>query len=91
MRSCGTLRRFCETLSMQDRGPLKRLGKHFTHWNPWNPLVCYAVCVVDQEPQRRQAAIDKLQHLKAVFSEDGTDGLQWENSCMPWTETRRGR
>ena len=71
---------------MQDRGPLKRLGKHFTHWNP---LVCYAVCVVDQEPQRRQAAIDKLQYLKAVFSEDDADGLGEQLHGLG--EQRRGR
>ena len=38
--------------------------------------MCYNdVCVVDQEPQRREAAMDKLQYLKGVFEEEGADGV----------------
>ena len=57
---------------MQVCGPFKRLGKHFTHWNPW---LCYAVCVVDQEPGGEKTAIEQLEYLKAVFSEEGADGV----------------
>ena len=57
---------------MQVCGPFKRLEKHFTHWNPW---LDYAVCVVYQEPRGEKTAIEQLQYLKDVFSEEGADGV----------------
>ena len=37
--------------------------------------MCHAVCVVDQEPRGEKAAIEQLEYLKAVFSEQGIDGM----------------
>ena len=37
--------------------------------------VLYDVCVVDQEPRGDKTAIEQLEHLKAVFSEEGADGV----------------
>ena len=37
--------------------------------------MCCAVCVVDQQPRGEHAAMEKLEYLKAVFSEEGADGV----------------
>ena len=45
----------------------------FADWNPW---LCYAVCVVDQEPRGEKTAVEELQYLKTVFSEKGAHGVR---------------
>ena len=37
--------------------------------------MCYDVCVVDQEPRGGKTAIGQWEYLKAVFSEEGADGV----------------
>ena len=37
--------------------------------------MCCAVCVVDRQPRGEHAAMEKLEYLKAVFSEEGADGV----------------
>ena len=38
-------------------------------------MACYAVRVVDQEPRGEKTAIEQLQYLKDVFSEEGAEGV----------------
>ena len=51
----------------------------FADWNPW---LCYAVCVVDQEPRGDKTAVGELQYLKTVFAEKGADGVQEHLDAM---------
>ena len=52
--------------------------------------MCYNdVCVVDQEPQRREAAMDKLQYLKGVFEEEGAYGVGEQLHAMDAEALRR--
>ena len=40
------------------------------------------LCVVDQEPRGEKTAVEKLQYVKTVFSENGADWLAMQSKRL---------